>query len=635
MKKYLISALAVVAIFAAAGAKGKAPKDPVLMTVDGVPVTLSEFEYLYNKNNDQQVEHQTLDEYLEMFKVYKLKVAEARHQQVDTAAAFQREFQGYRAELVAPYLRDTIVDRKLIEEAYAHTLESVDINHLMLPTDKRALADSLHEVLKANPSEFLALVAQYSIDPTLQRNGGHYGYISAGQFPYEFENGAYNTQVGEISEVISTRFGNHIIQVLGRKPNPGEVSARHILISFPSERTPENDAAAKARIDSIYTVLKDGADFAKLAREVSSCPSSAQGGDLGWFGPGRMVPEFETAVYSLADGEFSEPFTTQFGWHIAKRTGSRPVAPLAQLESNIRRAIEHDGRTHLAVEAKANELAKAYNARIIPAGKDRLSSIISTAGTFAAALPTLTADNTPIIAVGDSTITIAEFMTPTPRLAPTDEMAQIDQMLNDRLTEMILTYEDHRLESKYPELRNLINEYRDGMMLFEVSNQNVWNVPANDPEGLEAYFQAHKDNYRTWTEPRFKGFVIYATSDSLLQEVNAFLAENKPEASEVGNVLKEKFPRNIKIERVILPKGKNAIIDYLGFGAEKPDLSKERRWKVFTSYLAGVIDQPEEASDCRAAVSADYQKALEDKWVEHLKATYPIKVDKKVLKKVK
>ncbi|MDE7388260.1 MAG: peptidyl-prolyl cis-trans isomerase, partial [Muribaculaceae bacterium] len=276
MKKILLTALTLAAVVVAAGAKSKAPKDPVLMTVDGVPVTLSEFEYLYNKNNDQQVDHQSLDEYLEMFKVYKLKVAEARHQHVDTAAAFRKEFEGYRAELAAPYLRDAETENKLVDEAYEHMKEQRRIAHIMLPLDKRSQADSLHRVLTATPGIFYSIAQFYSVDPSLKQNGGDYGWVGAGQFPYDFEEGVYNTPVGSVSDVITTDFGYHMVRVDEVRPNPGEIRASHILITGLSDES-------KSRIDSIYTLLQQGADFAETARSLSNCPSSAQGGDLGFF----------------------------------------------------------------------------------------------------------------------------------------------------------------------------------------------------------------------------------------------------------------------------------------------------------------------------------------------------------------
>lgn len=633
MKHLLLSALAAATLLPLSA---KAPKDPVLMTVDGVPVTLSEFEYLYHKNHGQQIDRQSLDEYLDMFTIYKLKVAEARRQRVDTIQAFQQEFNGYRAELVAPYLRDSLTEKQLVKEAYDHMKESVEVDHLMVPLEKKALIDSLRQAL-VNGADFTATAQKYSTDPSIRSNNGYYGWINAGQFPYEWEEGVYNTPVGEISDVITTRYGHHLAKVRNRRPNPGEVHARHILLTYPNERTDEANAAVKQRIDSIYGALQAGADFADVSKRLSDCPSGAQGGDLGWFGTHRMVPEFEAVSFALADGEISKPFTTQFGWHIVERMGHRGIAPFEQMEASIRAKMAQDGRSNRAVETKIAQLKKAYPSKVLQSGLDRINQAVAAAADFDSAIESLAHDTTPLITVADSTVTIADFMNPRPRIAPgSDPSTALSAMADERLNEVVLTYEDHRLEKKHPELRNIVNEYRDGMMLFEVSNQKVWNAAANDYAALNEYFKTHRDKYTDWSEPRFKGYVIYATSDSLIQEVNKFIAANPSiETDSIGPVLRGAFPRNIKIERVLLPKGKNNVVDYAGFGAELPDLSGERRWKYFTTYQGRVIDQPEEAADARGAVTADYQSELEKKWVEELRKRYPVKINKKILKKVK
>ncbi|MDE7388971.1 MAG: hypothetical protein K2M97_06965, partial [Muribaculaceae bacterium] len=326
-----------------------------------------------------------------------------------------------------------------------------------------------------------------------------------------------------------------------------------------------------------------------------------------------------------ADGEVSEPFSTRFGWHIVKRTGTKGIPPKADVEASIRKSFDRDGRTKRIIKAKADKLAAEYNAKINPDGR---------AAVLAAASADDLAGNASVLyTVGDSVVTVAEFASVL-RQWPADTDA-LSRMIDEGLDQTVLDYESNRLEYKYPEFRNIVGEYRDGMMLFEVSSANVWNVPASDPEGLEAFFQADKQKYATWDEPRFKGYIIYATTDSLLQEVNAFLAQEQPAAAEVGSRLKEAFPRNIKIERVVLPKGRNKVVDAVAFGGEAPDFSNEPRWKFYTSYAGRVVAQPEEAADARAAVSADYQQELEKRWVEQLRAKYPIVVNNKVLKKVK
>jgi peptidyl-prolyl cis-trans isomerase SurA len=628
MKKLLIPALVATAIVATA----KAPKESVLMTVDGQPVTLSEFEYLYHKNANQQLEQQTLDEYLQMFVDYKLKVADARHCGVDTTAAFRKEFRGYRAELAAPYLRDSLMEKQLLEESYKHTLENVEINHLMVGLDQRERIDSIRNAIVNGGADFLTMAERFTTDPSWERNHGYYGWVQANRYPYEFEEGVYNTPVGQISDVITTRFGYHLVQVLSRRADAGEVHAAHILVSYPGgERTPESEAAAKVRIDSIYTALQNGADFAALAKQLSDCPSGKQGGDLGWFGRGQMVAEFDQKSFEMADGTISEPVATRFGWHIIKRFGSRQ-ASREDLEPQLKRAIERDSRSERPILAKIDELKKEYKNSVNSTAVAKLKSAAATE----AGLESLAADKTTLLTVADSVVTIADFVNPAPRFAPTPSVdEQIDEAVNVRLNKTLLAYEDHRLAEKYPEFRNLSNEYREGLMLFEVSNQNVWNRPTQDPEGLEAYFQANREKYATWEAPRWKGWVVYASTDSLMQEVNKYLDEQKPAFADAGTSLKEAFPRNIKIERVVLPKGENAIVDATAFGGEKPDLSTDRRWVAYTTYGGHVIDQPEEAADVRATVSADWQQVLEKEWVERLRATYPVKIDQKVLKKVK
>ncbi|MDE7443773.1 MAG: peptidylprolyl isomerase, partial [Muribaculaceae bacterium] len=221
MEKKLLLSLALVV--SAISASAKTTDDPVLMTVAGQPVTLSEFEYLYNKNNQQQASPQSLDEYVDMFTVYKLKVADARAAGVDTTAAFIKEFNGYRNDLASPYLTDSAVEQQLLKDAYAHRLENVDVDHLMLqltPQGKQ-MADSLRQAI-LNGADFIEIVDKYSIDPSKQYNHGHLGWITANTYPYSFEEAAYNTPVGELSPVTETRYGYHELRINARRPAKGE-----------------------------------------------------------------------------------------------------------------------------------------------------------------------------------------------------------------------------------------------------------------------------------------------------------------------------------------------------------------------------------------------------------------------------
>ena len=285
-------------------------KDPVLMKINGKDIHLSEFEYLYNKNSQQQVQKESLDDYLNRFVNYKLKVADAEAARIDTSAAFKAEFNGYKADIVKNYLVDTTVNQRLEREAYERMRTNVDVDHIMLPLGRdkaeneklQARLDSIKKCVESGQS-WNELAKKYSIDPSVKNNGGHYGYIASGMFPYVWEYTAYNTPVGQICKPFSTNFGNHLIRVNNRRDDPGQVLVEHILLLFPRNANDSAKAVVKQKIDSIYTAVKQGANFEEMAKAKSQDPGSAKsGGKLPWFGVNRMVPQFEKVSYALNDG---------------------------------------------------------------------------------------------------------------------------------------------------------------------------------------------------------------------------------------------------------------------------------------------------------------------------------------------
>lgn len=613
----------------------KAPKDPVLMTVDGRPVTLSEFEYLYHKNQDQQLEQESVEDYLQRFIDYKLKVAQARAEGQDTTESYLKEFRTYRAELAAPFMVDTLEERRLIDEAFAHMREDVLLDHIMLPLDQSARADSIRNAAVADGTRdgFLDLARRFSTDPSLKHNGGSYDWVKAGVYPYEWEEAAYATPVGGVSEVVTTPYGLHIMRIVERRPAETDVHAAHILVSYAAMKG--DTLAAKAKADSIYDLVANmRLDFASTARKLSNCPSSEQGGDLGFFGRGMMVPEFERVAFDeLADGEISKPFTTRFGYHIVKRIGRRHPVMNEETEGQIRAAMARDGRAARPRLARARQLREQYNVHLDPAGHARLLEAVSTIGLDSAAT-IMSTDTTPLFYVADSVATIADFFATNPRVNPrTPQAEQLERLLNNRMNTGTLGYELGHLEEKYPDFRNVSREYAEGLMLFASMEQNVWKRPETDPAGLEKFFRDHYSDYADWTAPRWKGYVVYATSDSIIRQVESVLAEQKPVPDSVYTTLKERFPRDIKMERIVLPQGQNPLVDYVGFGG--PEYKPADRWKYYVTYLGRVINAPEEVADVRGRVTADWIEQLEKEWVDSLRAKYPVKVNKKVLKKVK
>lgn len=639
-RKILLVALAMAAM---ATVDAKKPSDPVLMTINGKKVPLSEFQYLYNKNNTQQAEKQSIDDYVDMFVTYKLKVADAEAAGIDTTAAFQKEFIGYRNELSRPYLRDTVVYNKLIDEAYVRMKEDVDVSHIMVhrgespevDAKNAAMLDSLRTAI-LNGADFNELALKYSIDPGAKRNKGHMGWMSANQYPYSFELTAYNTPVGTISPVIQTDFGHHIVKVHGRRPARGEVLVQHILKLTQGKNEVEK-AQQKAAIDSIYTLLRNGADFDSLAIALSEDPGSARnGGKLPWFGPGRMVPEFEEASFALENGAISEPFATSYGYHIVKRLDWKGIKPFNEAKDAIIGTMNHDMRSNMPEEAKLNELKKTYKSTVNKSTLAMVTDEIKAHGQLdSAVVDKFRNSRAPLLSVGKKVIPLCDVIGEVPlySVAKAESgVAIVNNIFNKALDKATIETEREALAGKYPDYRNLVNEYRDGMLLFEVSNRNVWDKASKDKEGLEAYFKANRTKYN-WEKPHFKGYIVFTPNDSVETAVKDYIAANNVTADSINTVMRREFGRDVKVERVIAAKGDNAIIDAVAFGAEKP--APTGKWTNYFAFEGRVIAFPEEAADVRGTVTTDYQSQLEKEWVASLRSKYPVKINQKLLDKLK
>lgn len=563
----LLALILTVAVALGAAAK-KQGKEPVVMTINGVDVPLSEFEYLYHKNADQQVNPQSLDEYVKMYVTYKLKVADAVAQGLDTLPEFRKEFDTYRREFAAPYLTDTVMADSMARAAYSHYSVNVDVSHIMRPLDEpTTLLDSLRTLLD-NGADFASLARQYSTDPSARQTGGRFGYLRAGVVPYSFEDVAWNTPIGQVSAPFDTQVGHHIIKVNQRRDASGEVHVRHLLLL-----TQGMDSVQKAErlrtIDSLRTVIANGADFAEIAMLYTEDPSGKQnGGDLPYFGPGRMVPEFEKAAFALKDGELSQPVETSFGYHLILREGSRDLPPYEELLPEIQQHMQIDGRAELPVKRRLDQYRQELGVR--------------------------------------------------------------PEVSDEELTLQILDL----LPQRYPAYRNLINEYRDGLLLFEAANRKVWQGAVADTVGLTKYFEANRDRYQ-WDAPHYKGMVMMAGNDSLLQAGQEWLKTQPADLTpaQLQAAVRKEFSGTVRLENVLAAKGDNKVVDFLCFDGENPGANG--RWKAYAAVRGEIIEQPQTPWDVRGPLVADYQQILQKQWEDELNANAKVKVYNKVLKKVR
>ncbi|MCM1336269.1 MAG: peptidylprolyl isomerase [Candidatus Amulumruptor caecigallinarius] len=650
MKRRLLIPLAAVATIAAA-VMAKSPSaagDPVIMTVNGKEVRLSEFEYLYNKNNTQQLEPQTPEQYLEMFINYKLKVADAEAQGLDTTAAFIDELAASRRDLAKPYMTDSATENRLINDIYSHMDRIVDVSHVMLrkggspeaDDSVKARLDSLRTLIVTGVEPLEVVAEKWSIDPQAKRNKGHMGWMRANAYPYTFEDVAYETPVGSVSEVMETPFGFHIIRVNDIKPDPGKVSVSHIM-KMTRGVMPEEAAAAKVAIDSIYELVKNATpeEFADMARrESQDRGTAANGGQLPWFGVGEMVPPFEAAAFAAADGEVTRPVESAFGWHIIMRHDHKGTPSYAEARESILRMMGRDDRAMMAQQAQTDKFVKQYKGTLSDKGIAKVKAVIAKGGTpDSAAVAAISAmTKVEVAKVGKTKITAADIA----KHMPVDTAMSVDTWMEIFRDAAKGTMESDAREmaiadlpAQHPDYANLLREYRDGILLFNVSNATVWDKALKDEAGLEKFFEEHRADY-AWDKPHFKGIIVFAENDSVALAAHNWLDNNKMADELVPDAIRKEFGRNARAERVLYAKGDNPVVDAIAFDGPVPDLSGNRL-KAYFKWNGKVIDQPEEARDVRGAVGADYQNALEKAWIEELRAKYPVTVNRQVLDKVK
>ena len=590
MKKILLS-LAVLGL-----SMSLAAQDKVLMTIDGEPVLASEFMYIYEKNNQESaVEQKTIDEYLDLFINFKLKVHEAKAQGIDTTEAFRKELAGYRAQATPKYMKDEAAIDSLVHMSYERMARDRRAAHIAIQcpmnaddsTQEAALAkindirervtvgkpvlNKKGKVIKQEKEDFFAVAKAESSDPSVQDNGGELGWITPFRYVYSFENAVFTTPVGEVTPVFRSPYGFHIALVEEERDHE-EVHAAHIMKMVPRGDSIV-DAQAKVSIDSLYALVKGGANFEEVARNESDDKGSAmRGGDLGWFGRGYMVKPFEEAAFAMKDsGEVCAPFKSNFGWHFIQMRGRRVIQPFEDLQAQIMKNVQRDERMK---EADKSFIAKAR----------------------------------------------AEYSLPA-------EMSD----------EEVRAYADEHLEEKYPELKNLVQEYHDGILLFDVSLKEVWDKASQDKEGLAAFFQEHKKDYATWEQPRFKGYLVQCKDAATEKAVRAIIRNSHPDSIDSYIAKRINIADSVtyaKCTRGLWAKEQNKAIDKYGFKLKGAEFEPSEEFPVVTA-VGKILKQPEEYLDERGKVTSDYQDFLEKQWVEALREKYPVVVDQAVFEELK
>ena len=626
----------------------------VLFKIDDKPYYTDEFIRIYKKNLDlvKDDSQKDLNHYFDLFLGYKLKVAKAYKLGLQHGTKYQNELNSYRNQLAKGYLNDSKVTSKLIEEAYTRNLTELRASHILISFDEsvkgtdtipfynRAL-ELKRRIEKGEKFEDVAVVE--SQDPSVKDNKGDLGFFTAFRMVYPFECAAYKTPVGQLSNPVRTRFGYHIIKVTDSRSNKGEVAVAHIMLAKPADNNAVLLEKNQKTIAEIYTKLQQGENFEALAAQFSEDKSTAsKGGVLQRFGAGQLsAEEFENVAFSLKNkGAISQPFETQFGWHIVKLIDQFPIQPLDQMKAELENKIKRDERSLIITNTLAQKLKAKYSfdtntKEYKNAEKAVTEEIYSQTYELPEDKENLRGD----IATINKTKKIGtpSFMnyinSQQKNKLTTKPLNKLVAELYDKWKdEQLIAYYNENLENEFPDFKYIMDEYRDGLLLFELMEQEIWNKSKSDTLGLQAFYESNKGNYQ-WKK-RYDVAILSSTDEQAIQKASSYLQKGKD-----IDFIKQKLNKDNKV--VLMSKS--------GLYEEDYDVLKK-----MTSVQSGVnpvfkdgnyyfvvqvknIKLPENKtiSECKSKLVNDYQQFLESHWVDNLKKEFTITIENGTFEKVK
>jgi len=627
------------------------------LTIDGNQYDINEFNYIYTKNNaDASYNDDTLLSYVQKYFIdYKLKINEAKRLGYDTLPKLVNELKQYRTQLSRPYLIDKEKNEALVKEAYERTRSEVRASHILIrvspdamPNDtlmayNKALALRKRITESGEDFETVASGPGGSEDQSVKSNKGDLGYFGALQMVYPFEEAAFKTNVGEVSMPIRTQFGYHLIKVTDKRQSKGRIKTAHIMIMNDPSNPKENSAEDK--INEIYSLLENNGNFEELAQKYSDDQSSKmKGGLLPEFGGGtkqRMVPAFEAAAFSLnQDGEYSKPFKTPYGWHIVKRISVTEIPSYEQMQRELKLKVEKDIRSQSTQQAFINTLKKEYdfkeNLIQIKTLKKALSNEVFAGNWKNSAKFELTQ---PFVTFANQSYTLNDFAAHIENSQRREKERGIDSYIKYKydtwVNAIILEYEDTQLESKHPAFKNLMREYEEGVLIFEIMQNEIWNKASEDTVGLKNYYEKHKSEF-TYPE-RYQG-TLYSLKDKATAKKALKLIKSSDltprqiqDSLNTDSKLNAKFKKGTFNANSAEFKGKKEG-RYRKFKEGKSKIYKSAAGQYYlfenTKKLQPAVRKFEEA---KGLATAGYQNELQETWMKNLRDKATIDINKTIL----
>jgi len=661
--RFLLTILALILLTPVFTVNAQNVTDPVLLNIAGENISKSEFLSVYQKNNvnGEVLDKKSLEEYLDLFINFKLKVREATDMGLDTAASFVNELKGYRDQLAKPYFVDEEVNKELLQQAYDRKKIDIRVSHILFRVEKFSKPeDTLAALKKAEEARariikgenFNDVAAEVSEDPSARDmpargfqparkgNRGDIGYFSVFDMVYPFEEAAFNQEVGEVSQPIRTDFGYHLILVTSKRPALGKVQVAHRFLQMPANSTKEDSARIEMKSDSLYKALINGGDWDELVSTFSDDKSSAMNkGVLPWFGSNRMVPEFIDGISELKNiNDISKPVLTSYGWHIIKLVDRKPIGTFDEEKADLKQSLAKDVRANKSKEAIIIRIKKENKFVEYPKAKQAFVSLMDSS-IYNRKWEQSKADGLKdvIFKLGDERYyqqEFAEFIFKHQTISTKETYELfIDESFDKFVEEKAIAFEDARLEQKHPEFKSLVNEYRDGILLFELTDQKVWSKAIKDTTGLKAFYELHKAEYM-WGDRVDATLITSTTQDG------ADKAMKLAKAGKDGDQIREELAADTLVQITVVskkyPKNDNDIIDTIEWKKGVSSIVPTKDGKFGFAIIHELVGpEPKTLSDARGLITADYQNFLEQEWIKELKTKYTVTVNQDVLSQIK
>jgi len=602
----------------------------LLFTVADQPIYTDEFIEVFNKNRDIVTEEnkKTIEEYLELYINYKLKLKQAYDLKYDTVSTYKKELAQYREQLIAPYLTDSKITNALVEEAYYRTKTEVNASHILIKLQPKAAAkDTLlayQKIIEARNkivqgASFEAIAKQYSQDPSVQENGGNLGYFSAFAMVYPFENAAYKTKVNEVSLPFKTKFGYHIVKVNDFRDSKGEVEVAHIMI----KENQQDSLYAKAKIHELFAKLKQGGKFEMLAQAHSDDRnSSINGGKLAKFSATKMIKSFADVAFSMQDiNEVSQPFKTPYGWHIIKLIKKHPVKDFNTIKNELTKKIEKSKRFQLAGTSIFKRLVNEYKIT-----KDEAILQLYFKNDTVSIANNLKTTIFSINGVHTTLNDLVKYYIKQPAKSRKDAFSDFFKM-------KVLKYYKDNLEKTDANFAFTLQEYKDGLLLFDLLQDKIWKRAEKDTLGLQEFFKKNQQNY--YWKKRGEVTIAHCTKKDKALQVKKYLEENK-EIEEIKNLVNEGATIHVLFTKGILEENHKKLPKGFVLNNEMvSDVINDETANFTLVKVHKIIEpQPMLLKEAKGRVINDYQDYLDQQWIKELKNQYPVKIKKKVLKKL-